>query len=65
LFDLIPLTVCVGLGIDESYHSNPATVCPDLLALGRKLILGGQAGVSLACLGVFLIGKPLIRLGQI
>jgi hypothetical protein len=53
------------LGIDESYHSNPPTVCPHLLALDRKLIPGGQAGVSLACLGVFLIRKTLIRLGQI
>jgi hypothetical protein len=52
------------MGIDERDHGNPATVCPDLLALDRKLILRGEACVSLARLGVFLVREPLIRLGE-
>jgi len=53
------------MGIDERDHGNPATVCPDLLALDRKLILSGEACVSLARLGVFLVREPSIRLGQL
>jgi len=53
------------MGIDQRDHGNPAAVCPDLLALGRKLILSGEACVSLARIGVFLVREPLIRLGQL